>query len=169
MLMRKHPQHTRKNLLSHQRAHRSHRLGPRRSLGPDHAPKILHSLRGARQDGQDMDQRPRASERLETDPPKVRRGLMEGELEPERERLGCQRGRQQGHLMEREPQRGMGLRQDDRGVDEQRVVRARRWACMKETRGASTVSRWYIRGVGRDTSDRTVLITSLSAGPALPR
>lgn len=85
-----HAQRTRKNLLSHHGTHRPQRLGPRCSLGPDHAPKILHSLRGARQDGQDMDQRPRAPERLETDNLKLRRRLMEGELEPERERTGCQ-------------------------------------------------------------------------------
>ena len=74
-------QHTRQNLRPHQRTDRAHGLGPRRGLGTYHPPKILHSVRGARQDGQDMDERPRTSQRLETDRSKFRRRLMEGELE----------------------------------------------------------------------------------------
>ena len=42
---------------------------------------------------------------------------MEGELESEWERVSCQWRRQQGQLMEGEPEGGMGLRQVDRGVD----------------------------------------------------
>ena len=112
----RHPQCTRQDLLPHQRAHRPHRLGPRRSLGPHNPPKILHSVRGARQDGQDMDQRPRAPQRVETDGAGIRRRVVEGELESERERTGCQRRRQQSQLMEGESEGGMGLRQVDRGV-----------------------------------------------------
>lgn len=111
-----HLQHTRQNLPPHQRTHRAHRLGPGRSLGAHHPPKILHSLRGARQDGENMDQRPRTSQRVETDDFGIRRRAMEGELEPERERVGDQWRRQQGQLMEGEPERGVGLRQVDRGV-----------------------------------------------------
>lgn len=63
-----------------------------------------------------MDQRPRASQRVETDGAGIRRRIVEGKLESERERAGCQRRRQQGQLMEGEPKGGMGLRQVDRGV-----------------------------------------------------
>lgn len=49
------PQYTRQNLPPHQRAHRPHRLGPGRGLGTHNPPEIVHSVRGARQDDQDMD------------------------------------------------------------------------------------------------------------------
>ena len=67
-----------------------------------------------------MDERPVPSQRLETDGANLRRRAVEGKLEPERERVGRQRRGQQGQLMEREPEGGMGLRQVDRGVDGKR-------------------------------------------------
>ena len=42
---------------------------------------------------------------------------MEGELELEWQRVGCQWGGQQGQFMEGESQGGVGLRQVDRGVE----------------------------------------------------
>ncbi len=44
----KHPQCTRQNILPRQRTYRPHRLGPGRGLGTHNPPKIIHSVRGAR-------------------------------------------------------------------------------------------------------------------------
>ena len=72
---------------------------------------------------------------------------MEGELESERERIGCQRRRQQGQLVEGEPERGMALCQVDRGVE--RLETAHRLYEEEEHESLAVGRRLLPRGVGR--------------------
>ena len=86
-------------------------------MEPDGAAEELHCVCVAGQDSADLDLGPGQPRTVAHQGAQLREGGVAGELVVERERAGGERRRQQGHAMEGEPPRRVGVRQDDGGVE----------------------------------------------------